>query len=187
MVNTSDASRKLWLETMKCECPGLAEKSFWAWYQCAMKVVSSWSLISSFLKEGNRRGLAKKSFAMSKSFRPLLFAELNFILVFGKPFHDAGFQLEGDGFCCPFVQAHLSLIQESLALWRHEQLNHFSIRSATATNNLPRGVATELGPRLLAVVAAVDAQFQNAVLTKMSNNLPLVAFVWTLASSSFFY
>jgi hypothetical protein len=39
MVNTSDAARKLWFDVCGAVCPGLAEKSFWAWWDCGKLIM----------------------------------------------------------------------------------------------------------------------------------------------------
>lgn len=171
MVNKSEASRRLWEEVTGIACPGLAEKSFWAWYDCAFTIMASYGKVQAFLTQAKARGLAKKSITkMQDSFGPLLAAEMNFVLAFGKPFHDAGFQLEGDGFCLPFVQGHISLIETASALWKHERHNHFMIASAVQTPGLSHAMAADLPGRLFSAGEAVFDQFQSAILEKMKSN-----------------
>src|SRR6185369_6105572 len=67
MVNTSEAARKLWFEVCGEPCPGLAEKSFWAWWDCARKILTEWHHVKTFLARANERTLAEKSVRKMKA------------------------------------------------------------------------------------------------------------------------
>ena len=71
-----------------------------------------WQQIPAFLVEAKQRTLAKKSVAkMAEAWTAkTLRAELLFCKSFGKAFHDASFELEGDGFCLPYVYQHVARI-----------------------------------------------------------------------------
>jgi hypothetical protein len=109
-------------------------RSFWSWWDCARKVEAVFPLMGKFLAEATRRQLAKKNVAkMLHLFEEKieLQAEMRFVISFGKVFHAAGFELEGDGFCCRLLSFTSRALENSwqffrrigwgfLKLWRYE-------------------------------------------------------------------
>lgn len=186
MVNTSDSSRKLWNNVCGSPCPGLAEKSFWAWWDCGKKIVNVWEFVPQFLAQAAARKLAEKSVAkMMETMKNMheLRAELDFALAFGKLFHDAGFELESDGFCLPFVQQHLSAVMQLLHSIKTDRSNAPVIQNVCASarqNGLAGQRLVDLPERLLRVADLVDRQFDMAIMQKMKEKLPL------FRSASFF-
>jgi hypothetical protein len=181
MVNTSDAARKLWMEVCGSPCPGLAEKSFWAWWDCAKKILDVWQHVKRFLQLAFGRKLAEKSVRSMKSvcdddasFR-MLTAELNFALIAGKTFHDGGFILEGDGFCAPYAKRFLSMIQRLFLEWTNTGKDHVSITSVVNTarlNGLMQGDCNRLVDRFHLALVAMKQQADAAIFSRMADVLP---------------
>jgi len=181
MTNTSDTAKKLWLDKTKEECPGLADKSFWAWWQVAGKILRVWVHVRPFLESAGRRGVSDKSVEKmlvetEGKARPLLKAELEFCVLMGKPFHDAGFLLEGDGFCSPFVQEYISLIRETLPRFRPTEIvaTFQHVLTATlGTRTVYQAVGDSLARDLQSVSVQVTFQLENAVVVKMAEEQKL--------------
>lgn len=181
MTNTSDAARKLWSEICGAACPGLAEKSFWAWWDCAKKILAVWQYVKAFLAKASARTLAEKSVRKMKlvfddaaSFKCLT-AEMNFVVIAGQTFHEAGFMLEGDGFCLPYAKRYLSVTQTLLAEWLAQKTAHISVTSVVDVarqNGLLIGQCEMLTNRLGAALQAVHTQASNAIFKKMDNLMP---------------
>ena len=178
MSNTSEAARALWKVECKAECPRLADKSFWKWWDCARAVLHCWRHVGAFLKIATQRGIATKSVAkMLDAFgKPELKIQLEFCISAGMPFHHTGFLLECDGFALPFAQGRLSIISEWCVAWQHQRLDHPTILAAmhTAAESGVRGALLEdLKKALLNTALMVVANFERAVNFEMSSLLPL--------------
>lgn len=178
MTNTSETARALWREECQSDCPRLADKSFWKWWDCAQAVLRCWPSLSNFLKMATRKGIAAKSVAkMVEAFAaPALKIQMEFCIAAGLPFHHAGFLLEGDGFALPFVQGRLSIIGEWCSVWKGQQIQHPMIRSATAAASLA-GLSgmqiQDLAKSLHNTAKIVVTNFERAVLSEMGSLLNL--------------
>ncbi len=178
MVNESSASCVTWTRITGQACPGMSEKTFWSWYRRAVVLLDVWDKIPAFLAEATRRGLAKKSVAkMAEAWKnKTLRAELLFVKSFGKLLHDASYELEGDGFCVAFVHKHIALVsklQQDVA--QHGQTFRM-ITDAIATgmqDGLPNGAVDAFAKRLYAAAAVVMSHFEEAIVRKMKEVLPL--------------
>lgn len=178
MSNTSEAARALWRLECKADCPRLADKSFWKWWDCVQTVLLCWASLARFLKVAGDRGMASKSVAkMQSAFaKPELKIQLEFCVTAGLPFRHAGFLLECDGFALPFVQGRLSVIGEWCEAWKVQRLHHPTVHEATfAASALGlRGAQIEdVAKSLVSVASNVVANFERAVLAEMSSLLPL--------------
>lgn len=90
------------------------------------------------------------------------------------------FQLEGDWFCLPFVQQHISLINAMLALWKQNRTGHPVIHEICAkatASRMDRGAVDQLPNKFVAVADALVSQFERAILTDMRSWLP----IWSAA------
>jgi hypothetical protein len=177
MVNTSTAARELFKSVCGKPCPGLADKSFWRWYQCMNSLVEVFGNISKFVTNAKRRELSKKNIAkmemamLDKS----LYPQMRFVKVFCKFFHDAGFTLEGDGFCAPYARGFLSSIDELLDGFSRLRTGHADIvticRDEVQHRRMNEVEAKELAADLFGAYEAASRQYQTAVVEKMKKPL----------------
>jgi hypothetical protein len=63
MTSTSTTSRELFKDVCGKPFPGLADKSFWRWYQVMCTLLDVYDKIPRFVAEAQKRGLSKKSIA----------------------------------------------------------------------------------------------------------------------------
>ncbi len=178
LVNESSAGCELWTRITGQACPGMSEKTFWAWYDRSVVLLDVWDKIPAFLAEAQRRGLAKKSIAkMAEAWKAkTLRAELLFCKTFGKAFHDASFELEGDGFCIPLVNKHLVLVAKLQQEVRQDRRLFRMITESVAVavrDGLPNGATDPFVELLHSAADAVLNHFDNAVMRKMKAVLPL--------------
>ncbi len=98
-------------------------------------------------------------------------AEMSFAMIAGKTFRDAGFMLEGDGFCVPYAKRYLSVLSSLLDEWKREKKTHASITGVLSTaraSGLLQGQCDMLVDRLSAALTAVGGQADNAIFSKMN-------------------
>jgi hypothetical protein len=157
-------------------------RSFWSWWDCARKVEAVFPLMGKFLAEATRRQLAKKNVAkMVHLFEEKieLQAEMRFVISFGKVFHAAGFELEGDGFCLPFAQFHISRIREQLAVFSQDRLGFsqiVAVREWAREAGAKAMTLDTLPQRFFNLGLCVKNHFEEAVMRKMSDKLNLFRF-----------
>ena len=133
--------------------------------------------IPAFLNEAKKRTLAKKSVEkMSEAWkRKTLRAELLFCQQFGKLFRDASFELEGDGFCIPFVSNHIALILKLNREVTCDRNNFRMFSDATQQalrDGMPAAQAEDFVKHLMSTATSVLDHFNRAVMSKMNNLMP---------------
>ncbi len=105
----------------------------------------------------------------------MLTAEMNFAIIAGQSFHDAGFMLECDGFCAPYAKRYLSVAQSMLSEWSAQKKLHISITSVVAVaraGGLLQGQCDALVDRLSETLLAVQGQADSAIFKKMEFMMP---------------
>ena len=112
MTNTSDAACEIWRVQCSVTCPGLTENRWWAYFDAMLAIRNVWESIPNFLSVATQRGVSKKSVvrmadAFQKLKRPILRAQIDMALGYGKYFRDACLLMETDGFTLPFVKDSL--------------------------------------------------------------------------------
>jgi hypothetical protein len=138
-----------------------------------------WSRISQFLTMAKKRKLSEKSIAkMMEAWtrRHVLEAEMHFCLAMGKLFHDAGFELEGDGFCCAVARRHLAAVNELVQEVARDKSGHriiVDVVTAAHARGVVRNDTDMLTSSLATVAANVVEQFSKAIMTKMAIQMPL--------------
>lgn len=178
MVNESSASCITWARITGQPCPGMSSKTFWSWYDRAVVLLDVWDKIPAFLAEAQRRGLAKKSVAkMAEAWKTKTFrAELLFCKSFGKLFHDASYELEGDGFCIAFVHRHVALISKLQQEVKQDRISFRMIVDAVQAalqDRLPPAMVDGFAKRLFEAAEAAMQHFDDAIMKKMAMVLPL--------------
>jgi hypothetical protein len=183
MSNTSDAARKLWVLVCGQSCQRLADKTFWKWWMCCKSVLSVFDRVWDFLRQAKTRELCPKSIQkMDQAYgkmgeRGYLHGQLQFCVSFGSPFFHAGYQLEGDGFCLPFVQHHISTLLRMEADLFHNQANWGEVQTPVRTAHEKFSMYPEQQRRLEKCLfdsaKNVFEQFKNAIVTKMADVIPL--------------
>jgi hypothetical protein len=178
MVNESSASCDTWTRITGQACPGMSEKTFWSWYRRAVVLLDVWDKIPAFLAEAQRRGLAKKSVAkMAEAWKSkTLRAELLFCKSFGKLLHDASFELEGDGFCIAYVHKHIALVSKLQQEVQRDRQTFRMIVDAIGVgvqDGLPNAAVDAFAKRLHSAADVVLDHFNDAILRKMKEVLPL--------------
>lgn len=182
MSNESEAARLLWADTTGHTCKQLSDKSFWRWWKCIKAVLKVKQHVAAFLRDAGGRKLSKKSIAkMAEAWQdPLLVAKMEFCIAAGQVFRDMSQFLEGDGFCMPFVQKHIRLVETYYATWpranRASADQHHLI--ASIINRLresrPRDAAVDaLAGKLYDAGGAVAVHADSAILRDMAAVLPL--------------
>ena len=178
MVNESSAGREAFARHTQQSCPGLSEKTFWAWYRRATPLLDVWQLIPPFLREAKQRTLAVKSVnKMAEAWAAkTLRAELIFCKAFGKTFHDASFELEGDGFCLPYVYQHIALVLQLKAEVERDRVAFRLLSDAVhnaLADGLPPAAVDDFIKRLQRGANSVLEHFDRAVMSKMKDLMPL--------------
>jgi hypothetical protein len=182
MSNESEAARLLWAETTGRACKQLSDKSFWHWWKCVRAVLKVRQHVAAFLREAEERELAKKSVAKMREAwgDRLLAAKMEFCITAGQVFRDMSLFLEGDGFCFPFVQKHIRLVETFYALWprirRPTAAQHALIAPIVnrLRESLPRDASVDdLAFKLFDAGAAAALHADSAILTGMADLLPL--------------
>jgi hypothetical protein len=150
---------------------------------CAKSILVVFDRIQEFLAEAKRRGLCLGSVEkMSKPFenrstKGRFLAELQFCSLFGASFFHAGYQLEGDGFCLPFVQHHLSTMLRIEADWKQNRKQHGDVtapmQNAREKFQLYPQDCENIVDALFAAGNAVFEQFDKAIIGSMGRLLPL--------------
>jgi len=134
-------------------------------------------MIPAFLAEAKARTLAKKSVAKMQDAWGVktLRAELLFCKSFGKVFHDASFELKGDGFCSPYVYQHVARVLQLKADVERDgvafRLFTDAVHQAVA-DGLPHGAVDAFIKRLHAAAVDVLAHFDRAIMSKMKELMP---------------
>jgi hypothetical protein len=178
MVNESSASCVTWTRMTGQSCPGMSSKTFWSWYDRAIVLLDVWKKIPAFLTEAKQRGLAKKCVEkMSAAWKTsTLRAELLFCKSFGKLFHDASYELEGDGFCIAFVHRHVALVSKLQQEVTRDRTSFRMIGDAVQAalgNGLPHAMVESFAKRLFETAEATLRHFGEAIMKKMDTVLPL--------------
>lgn len=182
MSNESEAARLLWAEVTGRACKQLSDKSFWHWWKCVRSVLKVKDRVAAFLREAGERQLAKKSVAkMREAWHDrLLVAKMEFCVSAGQVFRDMSLFLESDGFCVPFVQKHIRLVETFYASWprtgRSTAAQHALIAPIInrLRESLPRDASVDaLAFSLYDAGAAAAVHADSAILTGMADLLPL--------------
>jgi hypothetical protein len=182
MSNESEAARLLWAESTGRACKQLSDKSFWHWWKCLRSVLKVKDRVAAFLREAGGRELAKKSVAkMREAWRDrLLVAKMEFCVSAGQVFRDMSLFLEGDGFCVPFVQKHIRLVETFYASWprirRPTAAQHALIAPIVnrLRESLPRDASVDaLAFSLYDAGASAAVHADSSILTGMADLLPL--------------
>jgi hypothetical protein len=96
--------------------------------------------------------------------------------IVGKLFHDASYELEGDGFCIAFVHRHVALVSKLQQEVTRDRTSFRMIGDAVQAalgNGLPHAMVESFAKRLFETAEATLRHFGEAIMKKMDTVLPL--------------